>query len=581
MGFNDYFIDVKALPDNEYGLVQVLFLGLVYGYFLMYGSNLISDGSELLLLVPSLKGIVGSIVLPILGAVPDGCIVLFSGFGPNAQEQISVGIGALAGSTIMLLTIPWYLSVVGGRVNIDPDSKLPSYRAPKLTPPDRFSFTETGITVSKLVNAASYTMLITSVGYFLLQVPGLVYLNKTTAEQAAGEKNWVFLGLILCIIFFFSYLYQQYQISISGLKDTTQQIVHEEYLRNAIATGKITLSGFMTAEYEIFLKEKEQHQGNDEVNERSPLKQQRSSSSPSNSVKIPEEFIQYLERILRPFFKAYDRDNNDSIDLSELHTVFNDLGEHLPSEDIVKIFQEFDADRSGSIDYQEFVRGTAKYVLNPRVASRKHLHIRSNSTDKLVRQYVEHSKKAKTDEEGEEEEDEDEEIPDEFKDLSPEEQQKQIKFRSFWMMALGTLIVLFFSDPMVDILSEIGTRTGIPPFYIAFIAAPLASNASELIAAYNYAQKKTVTTITISLTTLEGACVMNNTFVLGIFMFLIWSQELSWEYFAETLSILFVEVTVALFAMKRVHTVLDGALILSLYPISLSLVAILEYVGWN
>lgn len=92
MGFNDYFIDVKALPDNEYGLVQVLFLGLVYGYFLMYGSNLISDGSELLLLVPSLKGLVGSIVLPILGAVPDGCIVLFSGFGPNAQglEQSSL-----------------------------------------------------------------------------------------------------------------------------------------------------------------------------------------------------------------------------------------------------------------------------------------------------------------------------------------------------------------------------------------------------------------------------------------------------------------------------------------------------------
>jgi Ca2+/H+ antiporter len=102
-----------------------------------------------------------------------------------------------------------------------------------------------------------------------------------------------------------------------------------------------------------------------------------------------------------------------------------------------------------------------------------------------------------------------------MKDLSPEEQQKRIKFRSFSTMALGTFIVLFFSDPMVDILSELGTRTGIPSFYIAFVAAPLASNASELIAAYNYAQKKTVATITISLTTLEGAAIMNNTFVLG------------------------------------------------------------------
>ncbi len=70
-------------------------------------SNMISDGSELLLLVPSLAGVVGSVVLPVLGAVPDGAIVLFSGMGDDAQEQLSVGVGALAGSTIMLLTIPW------------------------------------------------------------------------------------------------------------------------------------------------------------------------------------------------------------------------------------------------------------------------------------------------------------------------------------------------------------------------------------------------------------------------------------------------------------------------------------------
>lgn len=70
---------------------------------------MISEGSELLLLTPW-KGLIGSVVLPILGAVPDGAIVLFSGMGPNAKEQITVGVGALAGSTIMLLTIPWVLA---------------------------------------------------------------------------------------------------------------------------------------------------------------------------------------------------------------------------------------------------------------------------------------------------------------------------------------------------------------------------------------------------------------------------------------------------------------------------------------
>jgi len=65
------------------------------------------------------------------------------------------------------------------------------------------------------------------------------------------------------------------------------------------------------------------------------------------------------------------------------------------------------------------------------------------------------------------------------------------------------------------ISSEIGTRTGIGSFYIAFVLAPLISNASELIATYNYACRKTEKSISISLTALQGAAVMNNTLVLG------------------------------------------------------------------
>eukprot|EP00955_Chlamydomonas_euryale_P049238 354208-Chlamydomonas_euryale.AAC.8 len=57
------------------------------GYILFCASNMIANGSELLLLTP-LAGLVGSVVLPVLGAVPDGAIVLFSGMGPNAQEQV-------------------------------------------------------------------------------------------------------------------------------------------------------------------------------------------------------------------------------------------------------------------------------------------------------------------------------------------------------------------------------------------------------------------------------------------------------------------------------------------------------------
>jgi hypothetical protein len=36
------------------------------------------------------------------------------------------------------------------------------------------------------------------------------------------------------------------------------------------------------------------------------------------------------------------------------------------------------------------------------------------------------------------------------------EQQRAIKIRAFWQMGLGTVLVLLFSDPMVDCLSALG-----------------------------------------------------------------------------------------------------------------------------
>lgn len=133
-----------------------------------------------------------------------------------------MGVGALAGSTIMLLTIPWFLSIVGGRVNIDPVTKMPNYKCPKLDPPDRFSLTGTGVALAATVNTGSVVMLVTSVTYLLLQVPGLVLYHATPAEQAEGEKNWAAAGTFLCVLLFGCYLGYQYHLSKKGLYSSTE-----------------------------------------------------------------------------------------------------------------------------------------------------------------------------------------------------------------------------------------------------------------------------------------------------------------------------------------------------------------------
>jgi len=85
---------------------------------------------------------------------------------------------------------------------------------------------------------------------------------------------------------------------------------------------------------------------------------------------------------------------------------------------------------------------------------------------------------------------------------------------------------------MVEVMQEIANRVNVSPFYVSFVLAPLAANASEVLASQYYASKKTTKTITVSFTALLGAAAMNNTFCLSIFMGLIYFRGLAWEFTA-------------------------------------------------
>jgi len=183
--------------------------------------------------------------------------------------------------------------------------------------------------------------------------------------------------------------------------------------------------------------------------------------------------------------------------------------------------------------------------------------------------------------EKEDDEEEEEEMPEELADLSPEEQQSRLFHMSFTTMGLGTLLVIIFSDPMTDVLGEVGARTGVKPFYVSFVIAPLASNAAELIASYSYALKKTPKSISIALQALQGAACMNNTFCLSIFMALIYFQGLAWEYSAETIAIVLCQLGVAIASAKPVQTMTTGVIVFALYPACLALVALLEASGFD
>lgn len=254
------------------------------------------------MLVPSMAGLVGGVVLPLLGAVPDGAIMLFSGLGDieSAQETLSVGVGALAGSTIMLLTIPWGLSVVAGRVDIDSHGNLNYNGKPKLTKGSVIAQrSSTGVAITDTVSHGAKIMMVTTIPYFLIQGPAF-FIHGPSNVLAKGEKFWALAGLVICLIGFVSYLYMQVSISRAG-EDKGKRVA---VVKKLLQEGRVSLSGALTADVK-HLEQKAQSGAY--------------GSIPDNGA--PDESVMaYLKEVLGEAFIKYDVNQNGTLDAKEVKT---------------------------------------------------------------------------------------------------------------------------------------------------------------------------------------------------------------------------------------------------------------------
>ncbi|CBN73858.1 Putative sodium calcium exchanger [Ectocarpus siliculosus] len=407
-----------------------------------------------------------------------------------------------------------------------------------------------GVTGSPQVSKGGKLMMITSISYFIIQGPAFFLSGETDAEVSAGESGFALAGLITCTVLFAGYLFYQWELSRTD-SDQVFEDYMEEVRREKIMNGEISLLGVMQAELRFAATRQSTEEGY--------------QSMDGGNLALPEIVMRRLEKLLRPFFDKYDDDNSGQLDRGEFWSVFHDLQEHVQTSELNAIFEKIDTDQSDQIDFDEFVTGVAKFVL-----------------EKSPTGTISSPPPAAIDEAADDgDSEEHEEMPEDLAHLKPEEQQYHVKMRAAYLMTVGTALVLIFSDPMVDVLGVLGDRTGISSFYISFVLAPLASNASELIAAFNYSLKKTSRTIVISFAALQGAACMNNTFCLGVFMFLIYFRNLAWEFSAETVTILLVQVAMAVLSLRNTFRVVDGVMVLSLYPLSLMVVAGLEACGWD
>jgi len=171
--------------------------------------------------------------------------------------------------------------------------------------------------------------------------------------------------------------------------------------------------------------------------------------------------------------------------------------------------------------------------------------------------------------------DDEEEAEEEMWELSD----SQLKMKALTLLAIGTALVSVFSDPMVDVINQLGDKMNVSPFYVSFIVTPLASNASEVISGVIFAKKKTVESVSLCFASLLGAACMNNTLALCIFMALVYFRELEWSFSAEIISLIVVVLVVGINALRKNYFMWQAVLIIAMYPLCLCIVAGLEAAG--
>ncbi|XP_050381579.1 sodium/calcium exchanger NCL-like [Argentina anserina] len=515
--------------DETYGFLPCtstslgnIFLIMVYGYVMFLSAKLLSAGSEILLQILG-PGIIGGLFLPLLSAVPDATIILASGLSGDtatAQSQVSVGMGLLAGSNVMLLTILWGTCLIVGKCDLE-NSVAVDEKDTK-----RFSLTGSGVTTDVWTSYAAAIMVISIIPIAIVQLP--------QAFSATSESTLpILISLIVAICFVMAYsIYQVFQpwIQKRKLAYAKHKHVMSEILKQLKANA---LGRFLT------------------------------DDGAPNKV------------VIEKLFRTLDLNSDGYLNTTDLRSLiigieFDDGTDINIDEAASLVMRDFDTTLDSKIDIDEFFKGISRWINK---AKRAAMMDRGNVllSMKLLDDFDKH-----TMEEQDRYRDPIDEIVEDVKDA------RWHASKAVLMLLLGTIIAAIVADPLVDAVDNFSTATSIPTFFVSFVILPFVSS-SEIVSTLIFVSRKKQRTASLAYSEIYGSVTMSNILSLAVFLALVYIRNLTWSFSAEVLVIIIVCVLMGVAASLRTTFpvwMCFGAVLL--YPLSLLLVYILEYVfGWS
>ncbi|KAI3895510.1 hypothetical protein MKW92_010186 [Papaver armeniacum] len=322
------------LPCSS-NLLGHLFQIVVYEYLLFLGERYVTEGSELVFQI--LPGIFGASVFEILGAFPEAMILIVSGLSKSkeiAEEKVLTGVGLLAGSTVLLLTLVWGTCVIVGKNEILPGDSLSVLNRKRAAKRPLFSkirsyITGYGITTDQETSYTSRIMILSIVPFILIQIPELIIKLSYVRKIITVVTLVVSIALLL--------LYFLYQVFQPWIHDRRLEYMKLEHLMAR------------------FLKH---------VEKQAAGKLLAADGTPN----LP---------IIEGLFDKVDVDDNDNISPEEFKELIREIKsdtKNMDQNDIIdEVVKEFDADADRMISKDEFVKGFAKWLVKTKsnISSRR------------------------------------------------------------------------------------------------------------------------------------------------------------------------------------------------------------------
>ncbi|EFJ37486.1 hypothetical protein SELMODRAFT_76965 [Selaginella moellendorffii] len=511
-----------------------VFLLIVYSYAFVKAAQLLLNGSELLLEIAH-PGIVGGLCLPIICTIPDAAVILVSGiFGDKetAQSQVMIGMGVLAGSTVLLLTMLWGTALIVGRCDLYEINGHKYAREKTLT--KGFHLTETGVTLTKQTTYVAWILVLSVLPCIVVQLPQIL-------GAPALSRVFVIIGSVMAFLGFVAYCV--YQVMTPWIQQVMVDWHRHRYRRSH-------------ALHRAHIYSRQKRWGDLLLN--------------------GEKLLNY--EVLRRLFHFFDQNGDGLLSERELKNFIKTIGlthdSNIPEGLEAKIWmEEFDHERDGKLSLVEFEEGMANW-LNSSKLGLEFRYFHSWSAILFIYSFfvqeAQSSLYALL---------EDEEVH----ALEDTEDPNGILVTATACLLGGMALACIFAAPLVDTIDDFSRASHIPAFFVSFVVTPIATSSSEVISSITFASKKQKRGISVTYSQLYGSVVLNNTLCLGLFLAIVAARGLVWDFSAEVL--IMALATMAMGCVGGLFTTIPlfmafGAFLL--YPLSLGLVVLLnQFLGWH